>query len=208
MNHRRLMPLAFAGLLAACGREAAGPGADELVLAQEAQQIAQSAAATSGALHEGWLHRLLDTLRTTDDPEARAFLEQARAYRDSARTAREAGNYREARRYARLAFRSVLAAVLEIYPNAAVRTGAVVDNVIVRIEEFLGDRDAPRIRRVLAHVGELRAMSDRAADAGDTVTALALNLRALQILHRLVDHIRGIQDHDGVADAQMEAVGY
>ena len=206
--HRPLIPLAFAALLAACGREATGPTADELALAHDAQSIARSAAASSGATHEGWLHRLLDTLRTTDDPEARAFLERARAYRDSAHTAREAGNYEEARRYARLAFRSVLAAVLEIYPNAAARTGAVVDNVILRIEEFLGDRDAPRIRRVLAHVRELRVMANRAAAAGDNVTALALNLRGMQILHRLVEHIRDIQDHDGVADAQLEAIGY
>ena len=93
--YRRLIPLAFAAAIAACGPDAAGPPTSELALAQEAQLIAQHAAATTGATHDGWLHRLLDTLRTTDDPEARAFLEQARAYRDSARTARESGNYEE-----------------------------------------------------------------------------------------------------------------
>jgi len=40
------------------------------------------------------------------------------------------------------------------------------------------------------------------------VTALSLNLRSIQILHRLVEHVRdNHRDHDEVADGEMEAVG-
>ena len=46
-----------------------------LVLAQQAQVIAQDVAATTGTNVEHWWQRLRDTLRTTDDPEARAFLD-------------------------------------------------------------------------------------------------------------------------------------
>jgi len=208
---RKTMTAAALAVLvaAACSQEPAGVPANELVLAQDAQLIAQNVVATSGGTHEWWLGRLLDTLRTTDDPEARAFLEQARAYRDSAHTAWMAGDTAAARHYARLGFRAVLSAVIEIFPNAPERTGLAVDQVIVRIEQFLGGRDAPRIRWILAHVKELRASADAAFAAGDKVTALALNVRGMQILHRLVEHIRDMRrDHDGVADSEMQGVGY
>ncbi len=211
MRNPMTAALAAALVIAACSQDPAGVSgaSDELVLAQNAQLIAQDVAASTGATYEGWWARLRDTLRTTDDPEARAFLDQAAAYRDSARAAWEAGDTTAARGYRRLAFRSVLAAVIEIYPNAPERTGLAVDQAIVRIERFLGGRDAPRIRLILAHVKELRAQADRALAEGDKVTALALNLRGMQILHRLVEHIREAHaDHDAVADAEMEAVGY
>jgi hypothetical protein len=202
--------LATTLVAAACSQESTAPSLnDEVVLAQSAQLIAQDVATSSGGTHEWWVRRLLDTLRTTDDPEAIAFLAQARAYRDSAHTAHEAGDTTAARAYARLAFRSVLSAVLEIYPNAPERTGLVVDQAIVRIERFLGGRDAPRIRAILGHVKDLRASADSAFAAGDKVTALALNLRGMQILHRLVEHVRdGHRDHDGVADGEMQGVSY
>jgi hypothetical protein len=210
MIMRRTLTTALAATLLAAGCSQEPTAAvDELALAQSAQLIAQDVATTSRATHEGWIHRLLDTLRTTDDPEAIAFLDQARAYRDSARAAWEAGDAAAARAYARLAFRAVLSAVIEIYPNAPERTGLAVDQAIVRIEEFLGGRDAPRIRRILAHVKELRAEADRALAAGDKVTALALNLRGMQILHRLVEHVREAHaDHDVVADGEMQGVSY
>ena len=208
---RKTMTAAALAVLvaAACSQEPTAVPANELVLAQDAQLIAQNVVATSGGTHEWWLGRLLDTLRTTDDPEARAFLEQARAYRDSAHTAWMAGDTTAARNFARLSFRAVLSAVIEIFPNAPERTGLVVDQAIVRIERFLGGRDAPRIRAILGHVKELRASADAAFAAGDKVTALALNVRGMQILHRLVEHIRDVrQDHDGVADSEMQGVGY
>src|SRR3990172_1678505 len=208
---RKQTTAALAAMLVAvgCSQEPTGVSGSELALAQDPQLIAQNVVATSGGTHDWWLGRLLDPLRTTDDPEARAFLEQARAYRESARAAREAGDIAAARDYARLSFRAVLSAVIEIFPNAPERTGLAVDQAIVRIEQLLGGRDAPRIRWILAHVKELRADADRALAAGDKVTALALNVRGMQILHRLVGHIRDMrQDHDGVADGEMQAAGF
>ena len=207
----RHMTVALAAMLVAagCSQDPTGASNNEVVLAQQAQLIAQDVATSTGANCEGWWRRLRDTLRTTDDPEARAFLDQAAAYRDSARAALAGGDTTAARAYWRLAFRSVLSAVIEIFPNAPERTGLAVDQAIVRIERFLGGRDAPRIRGILGHVKDLRARSDSAFAAGDKVTALALNVRGMQILHRLVEHIRDAhRDHDAVADSEMEAVSY
>jgi len=209
MRKHMTAALVAMAMTAACSQDPTGVSNSELVLAQDAQVIAQDVAASTGTNCEGWWRRLRDTLRTTDDPEARAFLDTAAAYRDSARTAWEAGDTTAARSYRRLAFRSVLAAVIEIFPNAPERTGLAVDKAIVRIEQFLGGRDAPRIRAILGHVKELRASADAAFAGGDKVTALALNLRGMQILHRLVEHIRDRhRDHDEVADNEMEAVNY
>jgi hypothetical protein len=207
--HRKLaVTLVALGLsAAACNQDPTGATANEMVLAQNAQAIADNVAASrdGGTTHEGWIRRVYEALRDTDDPEARAFLEQAREYREQARAAFEAGDREAAREFARLSFRAVLSAVLELFPNAPERTGLAVDNAITRIEQFLGGRDAPRIRAILAHVKELRLQADAAFAADDKVTALALNLRGLQILHRLVEHVRdNHRDHDDVADREME----
>lgn len=208
MQQRLAGALLAALMVLGCSQEPVAPATDELVLAEQAQAVAQEVAAATGTTAGGWIRRLLETLRTTDDPEARAYLEQARAYRLTAHEAREAGDLEAARENARLAFRSVLAAVIEIYPDAPVRTGAAVDEAIARIEVHLGTREAPRIRRVLAHVRELRNRADRALAEGDTVTALALNLRGMQILHWLVEHLRELHDHDGTADREMQEVSF
>ncbi|HMG17271.1 MAG TPA: hypothetical protein VK573_00995 [Gemmatimonadales bacterium] len=194
---RKHMTVALAAMLVAagCSQDPTGVSSNELVLAQQAQLIAQDVAASSEATHEGWLRRLFAALRDTDDPEAQACLAEARDLREQ--------------QLRRESFLKVLCAVIEVFPNAPERTGLAVDQAIVRIETFLGGRDAPRIRRVLAHVKELRADADRALAAGEKVTALALNLRSIQILHRLVEHIRDAHgDHDVVADSEMEAVNY
>ena len=210
MLRRTLTGLAVV-TFAACSFDSAGPGpgSEELALARDAQVIAQDVGATTGTTYDRWFARLLDTLRTTDDPEAQAFVQQAREYRELARRAREAGDYAAAREYLRLSFRALLAAVIEIYPNAPARTGAAVDEAVARIELRLGDREAPRIRRVLTHVRELRNEADRALANGDPVTALAINLRAMQILHRMVDHLRhgNHEEHDRAADREMEDAG-
>lgn len=211
--HKRLATLlaaaATAATLAACNQDPTGVSTSEMMLAQNAQLIAQDVSASSRATHEGWVRRLLDTLRTTDDPEAVAFLAQARDYTAQARAAFQAGDREAARNFARLAFRSVLSAIIELFPNAPERTGTAVDNAIARIENFLGDRDAPRIRRILEHVEGLRAEANAALAGGDPVTALALNVRGMQILHRLVQHVRNrLMDHDEVADQEMNAVGF
>ncbi len=201
---KRFATIAAAGLLlVACSDNPAGPANAELALAQEAQDLVSQDVATLRHDHFGWLARLLAALRTTEDPEALAFLDQARAYHDSAAAARRAGDFEAARNYYRLAFRAVLSAVIEVFPNAPQRTGELVDNAVARIETRIGDREAPRIRRILAHVKELRAEAD-AVD--DPVTQLAINLRCVQILHRLVHHIQWVRavDHDRVADQEMQ----
>src|SRR6266480_6858183 len=200
MFRKMTVAVAALSLAAACNQDPTGPSStNQLILAQDAQSIADNVAATpgGGTTCEGWWRRLLDTLRTTDNAVARAYLDSARANRDSAWAAFQAGDTAAARAYRRTAFRDVLSAVIEIFPNAPERTGLAVDNAIDRIEKFLGGRDAPRIRAVLAHVKELRVEADQAFVGGDKVTALALNLRAMQILHRLVEHIRyAHHDHD------------
>jgi hypothetical protein len=204
---RRIIPgVAVAVLAAACAGDTTAPMSQEAILAQESQVIAQDVGATTRATYDGWLARLRDTLRTTDDPEARAFLDQAQAYRDLGRRAIEAGDREAARRYYHLAFHATLSAVIELFPNAPARTGVAVDEAIARIERFLGDREAPRIRLVLMHVRDLRNQADAALARGEPVVALAINLRAMQILQRLVEHLRDGIDHDAVADRQMEDV--
>ncbi len=204
-----LAALTFAAT--ACSQDPTAASSNELVLAQNAQVIADNVASTAGGgtNWEGWIRRVLDTLRTTDDPVARAYLDSARTSRDSAWAAFQRGDTATARADRRAAFRYLLSAVIELFPNAPERTGLAVDSAIDRIEKFLGGRDAPRIRAILAHVKDLRVQADQAFVGGDKVTALALNVRAMQILHRLVEHIRYAQhDHDATADAEMDSVGY
>jgi len=207
------LTVAVAALLfvAACNQDPTSSTANELTLAQNAQVItdnvvASPASENNGMSCEGLFRRLLDTLRTTDNATALADLAKARAYRDSAFMAREAGDTAKARSYRQLAFRSVLAAVIVLFPDAPARTGVAADTAIARIERFLGDKDAPRIRELLAHVKDLRTQANAALTSGDSVTALALNLRSIQILHRLAEHVREEhRDHDDVADHEMEA---
>ena len=211
MFRKMTVAVAALSLAAACNQDPTGTSStNELILAQNAQTIADNVAATpgGGTTCEGWFRRVLDTLRTTDDPVATAYLDSARMNRDSARAAFERGDTAAARAFRRAAFRDVLSAVIELFPNAPERTGLAVDNAIDKIEKFLGGRDAPRIRAVLAHVKELRVQADQAFVNGDKVTALALNLRAMQVLNRLVEHVRyANHDHDAVADGEMESVG-
>jgi len=210
MHKRMTIAVAALFVAAACNQDPTGVSSNELVLAQNAQAIADDVAATPGAgTHlEGWLRRLVEALRNTDDPEAQACLAEARELRREAAAAFEAGDRELARQLLRDSFLKVLCAVVEVFPNAPERTGLAVDQAIERIENFLGDREAPRIRAILAHVKELRDQADAALAGGDGVTALALNLRGMQILHRLVDHVRDRhRDHNEVADSEMESVG-
>jgi hypothetical protein len=213
MYKRLTIAIAALTFAAACSQDPTSNGStNELVLAQNSQQIADNVAASRdgrGATNcEGWFFRLIDTLRTTDNAQARMYLDSARINRDSAWAAWQRGDTAAARSFRKAAFRDVLAAIIELFPNAPARTGAAVDTAIAKIENFLGDRDAPRIRALLAHVTDLRTQADAALAAGDSVTALALNLRGMQILHRLVEHVReNHHDHDGVADNEMEDVG-
>jgi hypothetical protein len=213
--HRRFT-VALAALLfaAACQHEPTGTvSSNELLLAQSGQIIADNVASslTGGTNFEGWFRRVLDTLRTTDNPVAKAYLDSARINRDSAWAAFERGDTTAARAFRTAAFRDVLSAVIALFPNAPQQTGAAVDTAVAKIDSLLGNRDAPRIRRLLAHVKVLRASADSALNAGDKVTALALNLRSMQILHRLVEHVEHAEDsdrdHDEMADHEMEDAG-
>ena len=72
---RRILPgLAVAAFAVACSTDTTAPLSTEAVLALDAQVIAQQVGAATGTTHERWFERLRDTLRTTDDPEALAFM--------------------------------------------------------------------------------------------------------------------------------------
>lgn len=209
--HKRLT-IALAVLLgvAACNQDPTGASLNEVVLAQNAQVIADNVAASpeAGTYFDGWIRRLVEALRNTDDPEAHACLAEARDLRQQAMAAFREGNRELGRQLLHESFLKVLCAVVEVFPNAPERTGLAVDQAIERIDNFLGDREAPRIRAILAHVKDLREQANAALAGGDKVTALALNLRSMQILHRLVEHVRDQhRDHDEVADTEMNEVG-
>jgi hypothetical protein len=208
--HKRAIVVGALLVAAACNQDPAGVSTNEIVLAQQSQDIAVEVAShrDAGTNYAGWLRRLVAALRTTDDPEAQACLAEARDLRQQAGAAFREGDRELGRQLLHESFLNVLCAVVEVFPNSPERTGLAVDQAIERIENFLGDREAPRIRAILDHVQELRAQAEAALADGDEVTALALNLRSIQILHRLVHHVRERhQDHDEVADAEMNDAG-
>jgi len=187
--------------LAACAKEPTDarrdttiqtPTQTEAALATGFAQSADSAAQRAGAP----LPRLLDLffaeLRAHPNPEARALLEQSRALADSGRAARQAGDDAAARAYWIAAHETLFDAIVLVLPNAYERTGGVVDDILARITAALGDREAPRIRQALELVRRVRAEAATAA-ATDEGHALALNMRALEILKRLHEHL----DHPG-----------
>src|ERR1041385_7065054 len=112
--------------LAACSQDPTSAGSsNELVLAQNSQTIADNVAASTGGMNcDGLFRRVIDTLRTTDDPVARAYLDSARVNRDSAWAAFQRGDTAAARAFRKAAFRDVLSAVIELFPDAPQRTGA------------------------------------------------------------------------------------
>jgi hypothetical protein len=119
------------------------------------------------------------------------------------------GDREAAREHHHAALIALLSAVVVVFPEAPVATGEAVDRIVERIESFLGEREAPRIRRILEHVKELRVKAEAALAADEPVAALELNLRAFQILHRLGHHIRyHVRDHDREAEDAMLAVDF
>lgn len=193
MRFRYLIALSAIGL-AACAKEPTG-ARDATTLQTEAALAASFASfADSTAQHHGApMPRLLDVffheLRSHPNAEAQALVDQSRALADSGRAARDAGDLDAARRYFIAAHETLFDAVVIVLPNAYERTGAVVDTILARITERLSDRDAPRIRRALAAIAQVRADAQAAA-ATDEGHALALNLRALAMLQRLRDHLQ------------------
>jgi len=191
--------------LSACSEDATNPtsSGSEIELASLAAADAEAVAAATRTDAARWFADLFDRLRQTDDPEAQACLAEARELRAQAHDAFEAGDREKARRLLHESFRKMLCAVIEVFPNAPERTGNAVDEIVTRISERLGDREAPRIRRVLAHVEQLRADAEAALTAGDTITALELNLRSMHLLRRLMvymHHARDGEDTDRCTD--------
>jgi hypothetical protein len=196
MKLRYLIALsAFA--MTACAREPAGttdqPG-DSLTPAAEASLAADfgAYADSTAARHGAPMHRLMEAffhaLRANPNPEAESLLAVSRALADSGRAARQAGDTAAARQYWIAAHELLFDAVVLVLPEAYERTGAVVDTIVARLLERLGDRDAPRIRAALERVQQLRAEAAAAAPT-DEGHALALNMRALTILQHLREHL-------------------
>src|SRR5258706_16485249 len=80
MHKRMTIALAALTVAAACSQDPTGASTSELMLAQNAQVLADNAAASpaGSATCEGWFRRLLDTLRTTDNAAARMDLDSGR----------------------------------------------------------------------------------------------------------------------------------
>lgn len=182
--------------LAACSKEPVSTAMDEALTGPEAQLAANFAAAADNtgrrerSITALLLHRFFGELRAHDNPEARQLLAQSRALADSGRAAAQAGDRVAARSYFQAAHEALFDAVALVLPDAYERTGTVVDDIVARITARLGDRQAPRIRRVLSLVTELRTAAGAAAAAGDEGHGLALNARALDILRALHRHLQ------------------
>jgi len=182
--------------LAACGREASTPTDQESALTAEAGlAVSLSGSADSAAQRQGTtLDRLLEAfhaqLRLTDDPRARALLAQSRALADSGRAAARAGDRAGARAFFEAAHETLFRAVVLVMPNVATRIGAAVDTLRERMLVRLDTNPAPRIRQVLTFVGTLRSNADAALAAGQRWRALALNVRAMETLRTLRQHLQ------------------
>ena len=125
MYKRLTIAIAALTFAAACSQDPTSNGStNEVMLAQNSQQIADGVAASrdGGTNCDGWVRRLIDTLRTTDDPQARMYLDSARINRDSAWAAWQRGDTAAARVFRKAAFRDVLSAVIELFPAAPART--------------------------------------------------------------------------------------
>src|SRR5437879_7308752 len=99
MHKRMTIALAALTFAAACSKDPTGASTNELMLAQDAQVLADNAAASpaGSATYDGWFRRLLDTLRTTDNAAARMDIDSAHVYRDSAWAAFQRGDTASAR---------------------------------------------------------------------------------------------------------------
>ena len=140
--------------------------------------------------------RLIHGILASENERAIAMLHQARAKRAAARDEEDPEVRRQLRHEAH---GLLLGAILQVYPNAPDRIGAVVDQALRRIHARLGDREAPRIRRVLGRVRHLR---ERAESTDRRMARLHFNLTAAHMLHRLVHHVR-----HGTDDAEAASQG-
>lgn len=75
------------------------------------------------------------------------------------------------------------------------------------LRHWLVNHHAPQISAILQHARDLRSEGDGKLAAGDAVGALALNLEAFRVLHRLVAHIQGHHaDHGAAAELEMASL--
>ena len=179
---------------AACSRESPVPTdasapAPEASLALNLAGSADSAARAGGNTMDLVLQAFRAALAQQDNPRARALVEQSRALADSGRAAAQTNHPDAARRYFEAAHDALCRAVVLVLPNAAHRIGAQVDTLRARMLVRLDTAAAPRIRAVLGFVGTLRAQSDSAAAAGDPAQALGLNIRAMDTLRAMQQHL-------------------
>lgn len=199
----RLMAAAVA-CLAVAGCSDTGPLAvdDEELLAAELVALVEETGEARDGGPGALLQRMVRAVRENGDADARRMLRQARVLRDLARIARQAGDEEAARAYATRSYHTLLGAIVLTYPNAPARVGGMVDGMLSRMRERLGDREAPRIRRVLRYAWALR---ERADAAERPAVALGLNLTAFDVLHRLVEYLRN--GPEGAEAAAQEALG-
>ena len=187
--------VAIFGVFAACSRESPIPTdasvpASEASLALNLAGSADSAARVGQSTLDLVLRAVRAALAQQDNPRARALLEQSRVQADSGRAAAQAGNRDAARRYFEAAHNLLFRAVVQVLPNVGQRIGAQVDTIRARMLLRLDTAAAPRIRRVLGFVADLRTQADAAAAAGDLAKALGLNIRAMDTLRALQQHLQ------------------
>jgi len=181
--------------LAACSRESRVP-TDASVPSAEASLALSLAGSADSAARAGQstmdlvLRAFHSALAQQDNQRARALLERSRAMADSGRAAAQAGDRDAARRYFVAAHDLLFRAVVLVLPDAPGRIGAHVDTIRARMLVRLDTVAAPRIRRVLGFVADLRAQADAAAAASDPAKALGLNIRAMETLCALQRHLQ------------------
>jgi len=182
--------------LAACSREARIPTDEQSLTGPEASlAVSLSGTADSIARRErGTMDLIIEAffnaLRQSDNPGARALVEQSRALADSGRAAARTGDRQTARRYFEAAHETLFDAVVLVLPDANLRLAASVDTIRARMLARLDTAAAPRIRRVLGFVAELRGRADAVLAAGDAGKALTFNVRAMETLRAVHRHLQ------------------
>jgi hypothetical protein len=179
----------------ACSRESPVPTdasapVPEATLALSLAGSADSAARAGQNTVDLLLRAVRASLAQLDRPRARTLLERSRALADSGRSAARAGSADVARRYFQAAHHALFRAVILVLPNAGRRIGAQVDTIRTRMLVRLDTAAAPRIRAVLGFVADLRRQADAAVASGDLAKGLGLNVRALETLRALQQHLQ------------------
>jgi len=183
-------------VFAACGREARIPTdkgdltGPEASLAASLSGTADSIAQRERGTMDLIIQAFFNALRQSDNPGARALVERSRALADSGRAAARVGDRETARRYFEAAHETLFDAVVLVLPNVNLRLAASVDTIRARVLARLDTAAAPRIRRVLGFVAELRGRADAALGAGDEGKALTLNVRAMETLRMMHRHLQ------------------